>query len=215
MSMFQCPACGKYISYARYDPSGFDDDILGIDVHSHGRGSGFDFSSKFSLLGDEHLCSLITKRCRRILWFTEGEEPPKPGAMANLRKINQEWAAYGAEAENTLKQQDKKIHSLREELDRSGPSVFAAQVEDIERKNRQLQVAYGKLESKYNLVVEEKQELGASNRRLKDQLETYKEYDEDEPSAKAQMESLLRRINKSSNTHYTSLSDAIDWLLEY
>ena len=106
MSMILCPLCGRFVSYARFDPSGFDDDIYGVYVSGKGRGRGFSFSEKYSLLDDNHLLGLITQRCRRILLLSEGVEVPKPGEVAELRKNIKEWAAWGADAQKQLTEKD-------------------------------------------------------------------------------------------------------------
>jgi hypothetical protein len=229
MSQFQCPLCGKYNSYARFDPSDFDDDIFGVDFEGLGRGRGFRVSARYSLLEDDYLRGLIIQRSRRILWFTEGVEPPPPGAMAKLQKINKDLAAWGAEAQNTMARQDAEINrlraeknglignvnALREQLDRSGPSVYAAQIEDLERENSRWQVAYNKVKSANDAKDKQIQELRTVNQRLSNKVELYEEASVDEDSAAAaEMEELLDRINDSSNTDYENLSDAIDWLLE-
>ena len=225
MSQFQCPLCGKFNSYARYDPSGFDDDLYGVDVAGRGRGLGFRFSEKYSLLEDDHLRGLITQRSRRILGFTEGEEPPPIGAIAKLRKINQEWSAWGAEAENTITQQANEINNLRNmngslvktvNSARGESSAQSAQIEDYERAIGQWQVAYKNVKSGSDAKDKRIRNLKAAVQMLRDKVDVYKEAsdDEEESAAAAENEELLQRINDSSNTDFDSLCDAVDWLLE-
>ncbi len=40
MSQLICPLCGKFVSVRYYDPSGFEDDILLVQVRGLGRGKG-------------------------------------------------------------------------------------------------------------------------------------------------------------------------------
>ncbi len=225
MSQFRCPLCGKYNSYARYDPGSFDDDIYGADVTGLGRGRGFHFSEKYSLLDDDHLRRFITQRCRRILWFTEGEEPPPIGSMTKLQKINQEWSAWGAGAENTITQQANEINRLRSMNSsllktvnsvRGESSAQSAQIEDYERTIHQWQVAYNNVKSGSDAKDKAIRDLKATVQRLRDKVDAYEEasLDDEDSAAAAEMETLLQRINDSSNTNYGTLSDAIDWLLE-
>jgi hypothetical protein len=230
MSQFQCPLCGKYNSYARFDPNDFDDDIFGVDFEGLGRGKGFRVSARCSLLDDDHLRGLIVQRSRRILWFTEGVEPPPLGAMAELQKINKDWAAWGAEAQKTMAHKDVEIdrlradksgligtvNSLREELDQSGPSVYAAQVEEFERENSWWQAAYNKLKSASDAKDKQIQELSTVNQRLSNKVDMYEEasVDDEDSAAAAEMEEFLERINDSEGTNYGNLSDAVDYLLE-
>ena len=50
MSMFLCPLCGLQVSLARYDPSGYVNDVIGIEKVSLGRGRGFEEVDRYSLL---------------------------------------------------------------------------------------------------------------------------------------------------------------------
>ena len=224
MSLFQCPLCGKYNSYARYDPRGFDNDIYGADVTGRGKGKGFSFSEKFSLLDDNHLIGLIAQRSRKILSFTEGVEPPLPGAMAKLQKINDDWATWRSEAQNTLAQKDAEITRLRGMHSsavktanswREESSAQAAQIEELERFNNQWQAAYNKVNNASDAKDKTILNLRAENQKLRGKVNMYEEASVDEDSAvAAEMEELLERINDSSNTDYDNLSDAIDFLLE-
>lgn len=222
MSQFQCPLCGKYNSYRRYDPLGFDDDIYGADVVGLGRGRGFSFSEKYSLLNDDHLCGLIVQRCRKILGFTEGVEPPPPGAVAELKRINGEWVAWGADMEKTLTQSDAKLASLQNKYNsllhsynslHEESSAQNAQTEDLDRIISKWKIAHNNVKVGSDAKDRTIRDLKADNQRLRNDIEAYQGADEDSVAA-AEMEELLEKINDSSNTDYDNLSDAIDWLLE-
>ena len=76
-----CPLCGKFVSVSKYDPSGFEDDILLVQVRGLGRGKGVKVVGKYSLLdgvldGEEtHVLEQIRDRVSRIhaLLFEELE----------------------------------------------------------------------------------------------------------------------------------------------
>lgn len=224
MSQFQCPLCGKYNSYVRYDPSGFDDDIYGVDVSGRGRGLGFSFSEKYSLLYDEHLVGLITKRCHRIILFIEGVEVPKPGEVAELRKIIKEWVVWGADAEKRLAEKDSQIERLfgqHASLEKrvlglsSEQSALLAENEEFRRAIEQWRTAYQNLMSDAASKDRQIQGYMLQNQQLRNKVKAYLDAnDEDDSAAAAEMEDLLNRINESSDTDYDNLSDAIDFLLE-
>ncbi len=231
MSMFKCPLCGKTNSYNRFNPEGFDDDILGVTVSGLGRGKGFGFSDSYSLLDDAYLTGLIKARCRHILRFTEGEEPPPPRTVNKLTQINRDWATWSLETNKTLMEKESEIrrlgnenvglrgqvNTLREQVNRSGPSIHAVEAEELRRANRQWQVAYANLEQRNNAKDREINDLKASYNRAKNEVATLREQLKEsleEDVCAVEMEELLEKINDSSNTDYDNLSDAIDYLLE-
>jgi hypothetical protein len=55
MSQFICPLCGKFVSVRFYDPSGFEDDILLVQVRGLGRGKGVEIVETYSLLEGGYL----------------------------------------------------------------------------------------------------------------------------------------------------------------
>jgi chromosome segregation ATPase len=151
--------------------------------------------------------------------------------MRKLRKIIADWAAWGVEAQKTIAQKDVEINkqgaenrrlggelnNLHEQLEQSGPSVFAAEAEHLREENRRWQVAYANLQGSINAKDAEISDLKARNQQLKKEKATLGEQleaSEGENIYVVEMEELLERINDSSNTDYNNLSDAIDYLLE-
>ena len=224
MTQLVCPLCGRHLSLAKYDPSGYDDDVYGVEVTGLGRGRGFAVSERYSLLSDEAVMDVIKARCRRILWFAEGVEPPHPEAMAKLQRINKDWAAWGADAERLLREKDIEINRLgsmyntvvkRNNGVLGEQSALVARNEELEGKNRQWQVAYQEL--KANVAHKDKQIQGykLQNQQLKGKVDMYMyASDDDDSAAAAEMEALLTRVNNSCDSDYDNLSDAVDWLLE-
>ncbi len=231
MSLFLCPLCGKRNSLRLYDPTEFENDVTGVQVTGLGRGGGFVDIDRFSLLHDSHLTGLIAWRCRRILGFIEGSEPASVADIKNLRKANDDWAAWGKEARNTISKKDAEINRLvaqnrkyqsennvqREQLRQSGPSIFQVENEQLHRDNSSW-VAWGaKAEKRIADLDSSNKRLDNENARLKQVIAKLKEQIEesdDESILAVEMEGLLERINDSSNTSYDNLGDAIDWLLE-
>lgn len=52
-NQFQCPLCGRTVAIRSFDPSNFDDDVIGIRFVGLGRGRGFEVAAKGSLLDSE------------------------------------------------------------------------------------------------------------------------------------------------------------------
>ncbi len=52
MSLLLCPLCGKFTSWAKYDPSGFEMDVKVRELKGLGRGKGFKVLGEWSLLED-------------------------------------------------------------------------------------------------------------------------------------------------------------------
>ncbi len=67
MSHVICPLCGRSVAADHYDPSEFDDDIMGQRFAGKGRGKGFEVSEKFSVLGDDGYEDLLRRMASRAL----------------------------------------------------------------------------------------------------------------------------------------------------
>jgi len=70
MSHVICPLCGKSVAVNHYDPSKFDDDVMGQSFTGKGRGKGFDVSDKSSVLGEggyDNLLRMMASRALRIV----------------------------------------------------------------------------------------------------------------------------------------------------
>ena len=79
MSQLICPLCGKFVSVRYYDPSGFEDDIMLVQVRGLGRGKGVEIEETYSLLdgGDKHLLDLISDRVAilyNLLYENKGDD---------------------------------------------------------------------------------------------------------------------------------------------
>ena len=70
MSHVICPLCGKSVAVNHYDPSKFDDDVMGQSFTGKGRGKGFEVSDKSSVLGEgeyDNLLRMMASRALRIV----------------------------------------------------------------------------------------------------------------------------------------------------
>ena len=79
MSLWICPLCGKQVSIRYYDPSGFADDIVIIQLRGLGRGRGFEVVSEYSLFEDEdtELLDIISDRVAvlyNLLYEDKGDD---------------------------------------------------------------------------------------------------------------------------------------------
>jgi predicted nucleic acid-binding Zn-ribbon protein len=144
--------------------------------------------------------------------------------VEELLRINKVWVSWGEDARKTITERDAEIwrlgsevNALKEQLDQSGPSVFAAETEQLRKENRRWQTAYTNLEANSTAKDVKIKNLNATDQQVKREntaLREKLEQVDDEDVYLAEMEELLARINDSSNTDYDNLSDAIDWLLE-
>ena len=74
-NQFQCPLCGKSVGIKNFDPSDFDDDILGIRFVGLGYGRGFEVAAKGSILdSDDPVLDKIADRVVEISQFLLVEE---------------------------------------------------------------------------------------------------------------------------------------------
>ncbi len=74
-NQFQCPLCGKSVGIKNFDPSDFDDDIIGIRFVGLGYGRGFEVASKGSILdSDDPVLDKIAARVVEISQFLLIEE---------------------------------------------------------------------------------------------------------------------------------------------
>lgn len=86
MSMFLCPLCGRQVSLARFDPSGFEDDVIAIEKVSLGRGRGFEEIDRYSLLEyDEPALELLKERVLEIHGFLFHEEDNEAEELERAR----------------------------------------------------------------------------------------------------------------------------------
>ncbi len=61
--MFLCPLCGRQVSLKRYDPSDYEDDVIGITLRGLGRSRGFEEIERYSLLEtDDPVLDKLAKR---------------------------------------------------------------------------------------------------------------------------------------------------------
>jgi len=231
MSLLICPLCGRRVSLRLFDPSGYESDLIGVQVTGLGQGKGFADLYRFSLLDDSHLTGLIARRCRKIIGFIEGSEPVSGADLQAYIKANKEWKQWGENAQrklndnevvvNNFESQNRKLKNennvMREQLQRSGPSVFAAESEQLLRTISEW-ATWG-AQTKKTLVEKDAEisKLRAENQRMRKDLSTLSEQRKalEETSVYAtEAESLLEKINESCNTDYDDLSEAIDFLLE-
>lgn len=231
MTQFSCPICGKNSSYSKYDPTNFDDDIIGIEVRGLGRGRGFEVTERYSLLGDTWLTGLISRRCHKTLRMIEGHEPASNTEVQKLLTINQNWVKWGENTQrklndkdviiNNFESQNRKLlkdnNALREQLTRFGPSVFAAETEKLRRTIRDW-ATWGE-QTKKALIEKDAEitSLRTENKRLSKNVSSLREElkdAEEESASSAEAEELLDKINASCNTDYDDLGEAIDFLLE-
>jgi len=74
-NQFQCPLCGKSVGIKNYDPSEFDDDIIGIRFAGLGYGRGFEVAAKGSILdSDDPVLDKIADRVVEISQFLLEDE---------------------------------------------------------------------------------------------------------------------------------------------
>jgi len=112
MSQVICPLCGKFVSVRHYDPSGFEEDILLVQVQGLGRGKGVEIVEKYSLLNGENpeLLDLISDRVAVIydLLYEETEETEDNEEESDTRQH---------ESLTELDELDKEILSAEEEYE--------------------------------------------------------------------------------------------------
>ena len=109
------------------------------------------------------------------------------------------------------------VNTLREELDWSGPSVFAAEAEHLRKENERWQIAYKNLENAGKAKDTDIHNMKLANQQLRNDGTALRKQlveSEGDDICAVEMEELLEKINDSCNTDYDSLSDAIDYLLE-
>ena len=71
-NQFQCPLCGKSVGIKNFDPSNFDDDIIGIRFVGLGYGRGFEVAAKGSILDSED--PVLDKIADRVVEISLVEE---------------------------------------------------------------------------------------------------------------------------------------------
>ena len=107
----KCPLCGRNVPVERFDPSGFDDDLIGIQIAGCGKGRGFKVTGEFSLLHDAALTGVIIDRCKRIVKFCRGVERDSD-EVQSLREENKKWADWGTPPRRPSLKKDRRIEEL-------------------------------------------------------------------------------------------------------
>lgn len=169
MTHLMCPICGKMTVLARFDPESLDDDVYAIETRGLGKGKGFQFYGKRSILFGSNTMEKMAERLLTLTGLfiskgliTESELESKLG-LTTVKKLdtlrsplNDEENAEAAAEEDRNRVLRRIIEDINEALETDTPEdeylVVREDSEDEDEENsllRELRDATTKLIDDY------------------------------------------------------------------
>jgi predicted nucleic acid-binding Zn-ribbon protein len=241
MVQLVCPLCGRFVSLRYFDPSSFENDVLGVDTVGLGRGRGTRVVAKFSLLDDSQLMRTIRDRCHLLVGIIDGKSPPDQKDLAALKGEVEMWRKTaldrhkeGNDLEAKIADMEGNLHYWQREGKRQERlnGLYVLKIADMEDSIRQwqgearrLKKLIGDYESRIaddesivkswmnhsSKLSDEVSKLQSKNERLNRMLMNAQE---EVGLAEELVDELLEVINSNANENFEDLSEAVEYLLE-